>query len=340
MHIRPGLLQHTCMWRGARVFLHCSGIALSHHARRLAAADTRKVVPPLSHNDCPDWPCHVLGFGLDSLNTETAGRPYKRKGASTLASRTQLSASTRMNLRRLYPCESPLPRPQPGVDMVCLYCDTSGGEAASIAELVAQYFSAQVGGSLGKWCKQRESMIGKQKAELVQRASHPDAVKAAQCISGEMDKTAFLESLDSLAVADLHGTMRSLRNLEKNFAVDSVKQALSRFQTSFGDALPSSLVGYERFFGTAFSEYDSDLKRVGSILPDLTATQAMVRDLDPGEVRVTLVSRVMSALARRRFHTVSATVRQRADAIVGKSTGAGGCNAASSASWAERPDSN
>lgn len=126
MHIRPGLLQHTCMWRGARVFLHCSGIALSHHARRLSAADTRKVVPPLSHNDCPDWPCHVLGFGLDSLNTETAGRPYKRKRASTHASRTQLSASTRMNLRRLYPCESPLPWPQPGVDMVCLYCDTVG----------------------------------------------------------------------------------------------------------------------------------------------------------------------------------------------------------------------
>lgn len=161
-----------------------------------------------------------------------------------------------------------------------------GDQIAKIADVSVEYLFSEASGCIVKWCKQRQDMVLKQKVAVVGLFAHADIIKAKRCIACDMNKETITECLETTAVADLHTGMRSLRNMENNFDSEIVRAALAQYDDVFQGALHSVLREYQDFFERAFSPDDEQLMRVGSVLADLTATQALVRDLDPGEVRV------------------------------------------------------
>lgn len=174
-------------------------------------------------------------------------------------------------------------------------------------------------------------MITHQRALVKEKVAHPEVVTALQMTADErVDKHALLRSLDASAVGYLHEAMRDLRAMKKNLDAGEVMSSLLSFEPMFdGDTLKTTLFGTKRSYSSAFSELDADLSLVGMTLADLTVTQAMIRDLELGEVRVALVARVVKALGRRKYHNISANVLLRVQGVLGKAVGG---NASSSSS--------
>jgi len=59
------------------------------------------------------------------------------------------------------------------------------------------------------------------------------------------------------------------------------------------------------------------LKLAGTALADLTACQAMYRELDAGETRKALVGKVDGGLKRRKWHTTTPSVQALVDIAAG-----------------------
>ena len=76
-------------------------------------------------------------------------------------------------------------------------------------------------------------------------------------------------------------------------------------------------VKFTEGFDETLSAQCPRLKLAGTALADLTACQAMFRELDAGETRKTLVAKVDAGLKRRKWHTTTTSVQALVDSTAG-----------------------
>ena len=153
-------------------------------------------------------------------------------------------------------------------------------------------------------------------ANALMKASQSEAVAAAHtAVLKPKVSDEDLELVSSDAVASLHECMKALRALDSAVAVQPLKALANKFPF-----LPAAKIS--EFHAEVMKVLRPDNKGLcmgGKILADLTVSQAMHRTLDPGETRTDLVKRVSKGVFKRQWHSVSAPIQAKIDALVGVS---------------------
>ena len=110
--------------------------------------------------------------------------------------------------------------------------------------------------------------------------------------------------------------MKNLRHLEKNSDwVSELRSVQSRY--SFDSAFDLDVERFETALNKVLGPESEDLRVSGNHLGDLTVAPSICRDLGMGECesRLDLVKRVVKAVQKRKWHTVSEAVLCVAEAV-------------------------
>lgn len=108
--------------------------------------------------------------------------------------------------------------------------------------------------------------------------------------------------------------MKTLRNHDKFPGMERLHSMKVRFVRIFSAV---TVGDFAQSFESKMAADSEALKPVGNALADLTAAQALFRDLEAGETRQALVGRVSTGLSKRKWHSVSKKVQHQVDKCLG-----------------------
>ena len=175
---------------------------------------------------------------------------------------------------------------------------------------------------ISNWLAKMAAMLQEQKSQVVRASQNAQVKEALALVRTESEKidaktaTEMCDALASEGVLDLLAMMQGLRALDKRASADN--SGIGHLQEHYPFLSTVDLQGFIEDIKTKIHEDDTDLKQCGMIMADLTVSQSMVRELQPGETRHDLIRKISNGLQKRKWHKqLTPSVQRRVEVALG-----------------------